>query len=734
MLVFTLLPAGVWTAPANDAVYSGFDPNLIYTSNGGDGSVSVSRSSIDLQAPPTSVPAVLLATTLLPKLRTSVDVSVLSNAGAAEPFRIGVWSPWTTSGYFVVFGPAPANLIEAETMSGGSADATLFGAQVLNSRPLGQYQLGDTYTVTFAVDKTAGTIVTSVSGTHGPNAADSVNSQPFPAIFGNVQVSLAASASPGDGSSHAVLRNFSLVVPHQRLWAVKVDDPIERVILIALALAGLLLIGIKLIAAFRSRTPRSRMTRAPLGTLIAGRGRFLVLGAVAVVVYLAGNALLFPLGSHPFDMGAEKLYAYVARAYGPDQLYYLPNLVSLAKVFGGVPYVETAFPYEPVTAYLSMAIGGLGSVLFAGGGTFSLSDVRLEYLIKAVNVAFGLADGVLIYLILRRFRVSERWSVIATALFLFNPAVWFSMSLWGQTHVVSLFLVLAAVLLAERHMPFWAWLALAAACLTRPQMLVFGLLLGIVFLRKFTWKENLSALSWTMVAAFLLLVPFTLATSPSLPIDIMLNNLHVQEGSGNAAALNTVSQTAYSIWPLVTYLVQGVSGSQRAFVHSSTVLVGSFSYQTVSQVLTLAAMLFVSAVLLFRRRAAIDSGGYVPLVALGIASFLMLLTGLVATHFLLALPFLVLARRYMGTVAYIYVVTIWTVTTFVPMFGGMGPLLTAQDYPVLSPAHSAVTRFFVGLYASDRFITVSVVANVCAVIWLGVLALRRTRPAQPAPA
>jgi Gpi18-like mannosyltransferase len=728
MLVFTLLPAGIWTAPGNDAVYSGFDPNLIYTSNGGDGSVRVSRSSIDVEAPPTSVPAVLLATTLLPKLRTSVDVSVLSNTGAAEPFRIGVWSPWTTSGYFVVFGPAPQNLIEAETMSGGSADATLFGAQVLNSRSLGQYQLGDSYTVTFVVDKVAGTIITSVFGTHGPDAADSVNSQQFPAIFGTVQVSLAASASPGEGSSHAVLRNFGLIVPHQRLWAVKVDDPLERAILIALALAGLLLIGIKIIAAFRSRSSRFRTPRAPLGTLIAGRGRILVLGAAAVVVYLAGNALLFPLGSHPFDMGAEKLYAYVARAYGPDQLYYLPNLVSLAKVFGGVPYVETAFPYEPVTAYLSMAIGGLGSVLFAGGGTFSLSDVRLEYLIKAVNVLFGLADAVLIYLILRRFRVSQRWSLIAAALFLFNPAVWFSMSLWGQTHVVSLFLVLAAVLLAERHMPFWAWLALAAACLTRPQMLVFGLLLGIVFLRKFTWRENVSALSWTMVVAFLLLVPFTLATSPSLPIDIVLNNLHVQEGTGNAAALNTVSQTAYSIWPLITYLVQGASGSQRAFVPSSTVLVGSFTYQTVSQVLTLAAMLFVSAVLLFRKRAAIDSGGYVPLVALGIASFLMLLTGLVATHFLLALPFLLLARRYMGTVAYIYVVTIWTVTTFVPMFGGMGPLLTAQDYPLLSPAHSAVTRFFVELYSSDRFITVSVVANVCAVIWLAWLVRRGAPP------
>jgi hypothetical protein len=731
MLVFTLVPAGLWTAPANDAVYSGFDPDLIYASNGGEGSVRVSRSSIDVEAPPTSVPAVLLATTLLPKLRTSVDVSVLDNVAATEPFRIGVWSPWTSTGYFVVFGPAPENLIVAETIAGGADDTTLFGGQVLDSTSLGHYQLGSSYTVTFVVDKAAGSIATAVSGADGTSASDSVNSRQFPAIFGNVEVSLAASASPGEGSSHAVLRNFGLTVPHQRLWASKVDDPVERLILIALALAGLLLVGIKIVVVFLRQISRSRSPTRRLGTLIAGKGRLLAVAAGAVVVYLAGNALLFPLGGHPFDMGAEKLYAYVARAYGPDQLYYLPNLVSLAKVFGGVPRIETAFPYEPVTAYLSSAIGGLGSLLFAGGRPFSLSDVRLEYLIKAVNVLFGLADAALIYLILRRLRVSERWSAIAGALFLFNPAVWFSMSVWGQTHVVSLFLVLAAVLLAERHMPFWAWLALAAACLTRPQMLVFGLLMGIVFLRKFTWRENVSALSWALIATFLLLVPFTLATSPSLPVDIMLNNFHVQEGSGNAAGLNTVSQTAYSIWPLVTYLVQGASGLQRAFLPSSTLLVGPLSYQFVSQVLTLAAMLSVSAILLFRRRSAIDPGGYLPLVALGIASFLMLLTGVVATHFLLALPFLLLSRRWMGTVAYVYVVTIWTITTLVPMFGGMGPLLTAQDYPLLSPAHSAVTRFFVGLYTWDRFITVSVIANICAVVWLAWLALRKARPPQP---
>lgn len=101
--------------------------------------------------------------------------------------------------------------------------------------------------------------------------------------------------------------------------------------------------------------------------------------ALAIAVYLAGNALLFRLGGHPFDMGDEKLYAYVAKAYGASQLYFLPNTVSLAQIFSGVPYLESAFPYEPVSAYLSAATGWLNSLLTVGGGALRLDDLRIEY-------------------------------------------------------------------------------------------------------------------------------------------------------------------------------------------------------------------------------------------------------------------------------------------------------------------------------------------------------------------
>jgi hypothetical protein len=119
-----------------------------------------------------------------------------------------------------------------------------------------------------------------------------------------------------------------------------------------------------------------------------------------------------------------------------------------------------------------------------------------------------------------------------------------------------------------------------------------------------------------------------------------------------------------------------------------------------------------------------EAGNYIPLIALGMMSFLMLITGVVATHFLLALPFLLLIRRWIGGVAYFYVVTIWTITCLVPMIADMGLVVSGSNHPYFAPDRNPITKFVISQYASDRFITVATVANTCALIWLAALSLR----------
>lgn len=723
MLALTLTPAGVWHAPAVDAVYNGFDSNLLYTSVAGKGSAAVSKTQVDLTAATGSLATANLATTLMPKLDAAVDVTVMENSTGADAFRIGFWSPWTESGRFLAFGPAPSNAVVVETVVGGDNGPILRNGTVRDSTVLGHYRLASSYRLVLLLDKSSGAIVTTVSGDDGTQWRSSSSTD----IFGNVQVSLTASSAGQGGPSHAVLSNYSLSLPHQRFWASKIDDNLARGLELALALLGGVLLAIKLVLGFRRRLMPAFAARMSAFAPRGSSGQLVVLLAIALSVYLIGNVALFPLGGHPFDMADEKLYAYVGVVYGPAQLYFLPSVSSIASIWNGVPFVEAAFPYEPVSAYLHTAIGWLS---LWSNGSLTPSSVSVEYLTKAINVAFGLADGALIYLILRQIGTSERWSVAGSALFLFNPAVWFSMSVWGQTHVMSLFFVLAAMLLAERSLVTPAWLSLAAACLTRPQMLVFGLLLGIVFARKFGLRSTLMALSWTVIAVFIAILPLTLATSPSLPLDVMLHNFNVQEAGGNVSILTTVSQDAYSIWPLVTYATRGASSMMRVITPSSESLVGSITYQLAGQILTIGSILILAAVLAVSKRFTERAAAYLPVIALGIASFLMLLTGIVATHFLLALPFFLLIRRWIGSTPYFYVAIIWTITTFIPMYGDMGAATSGLGYPLFGPDHNALTKWVVELYQWDRFITVGIVANICALIWVGYLTFR-SYPSRP---
>jgi hypothetical protein len=721
MLAVTLLPAEVWRQPAVDATYSGFDPNLAYGSNGAAGSVLVGRDAVTMTSGAHSFATLNLLTTPMARLAGQVDVVVDKAGDTADPFRIGLWDPEGGAGYFVHFGQAPNDYITVEAITGGSTDRTLLDGTVNSSTYIGRYELGSIYRIAFALDRNAGTLqfrITDLAAAATQNAG--VDATSFPELFESGRLALTASSEGAATPAAVRLSGWRLTLPHQRFWSVRIDDPTANVILVVLGLAGAIVLVAWLVVAFVERRPR------PLKRLPHASGRLWAAAALAAVVYLAGNALLFPLGGHPFDMGVEKLYAYVTHTYGLSDLFYLPNTVSLARIWDGVPYVESAFPYPPPVAYPFAAIGFVNSALFAGGGAFPVDSRSVQYLIESINVAFGLVDSALIYAILRRLGVTPRWAVAGAALFMFNPAVWFSMSVWGQTHVISVCFVLLAILLAQLELPAVAWLALAAACLTRPQMLVFGAVLAMVFLRRFDWRQNLAGASLAIVASFLAMLPLTLQTSPSLPVDVLLNTFHVQEG-GTGAGLIPVSQDAYSIWPLITYLFEGATGAARAFTPSSDVLIGPLTYQRAAQLLTAAMLVLVLAAIAVRRRAALVRGDYIPLVAVAITSFLMLLTGTVATHFILALPLLILCRRWMSNAGYLYAITAWTVTTFVPMYGDMGRFMSAQDYPALSASGNPVTLLFVDLFTFDRFITVAVVANVCVLVWVAVTAFRRER-------
>src|SRR5690348_13094380 len=72
MVVLTLIPAGFWTAPVEDALYHGFDPNIVVTS----GAVLVTNQSATLSPTPQSNAAITVATTLRARMIFSLDAAI----------------------------------------------------------------------------------------------------------------------------------------------------------------------------------------------------------------------------------------------------------------------------------------------------------------------------------------------------------------------------------------------------------------------------------------------------------------------------------------------------------------------------------------------------------------------------------------------------------------------------------------------------------------------------------
>jgi hypothetical protein len=582
---------------------------------------------------------------------------------------------------------------------------------------VGYYTLGQIYHLTVTLNKSLGLLSYDLSGPNlSPIHAVATRSHPS-GLLTEQTLTLTASASSANGGSSATLEDYTLSLPAESSGAVRVDDARAKGLLRLLVAVGVVLIIAGLIAGavglLRRLGERYVFTFSRNG---------LVIGAALAVVVLV-NVLSFQLGNAPFDMADQETWSYIAATYGPVEVYVLAPFVSVARVWNGVPYADALFPYQPILVYLFTAFGWISRV-------FGTSQI--EYLAKTVNLGFALLDGLLIFGILRRLQVSWRWSVAAAGLFVFNPAVWFSVSIWGANHVLSLFFILLAILLAEHDHPLGAWLALGVGSLTRPQMLVLGVLVAVYLLRRFAPWRNAYALSWTVIVIFVLIAPFTIATSPSLPVDLMASTIQVQTQGGNEKALTTVSLDAFSFWPLVTLFQAGQFGLNRIFYPSDNPLIGSITYHQAGLGVALVVLVGAIAMIALRPKPNLVAGGYLPVVAFGVAGFLMFVTGLAATHFILALPFILLCRPWLSARAYYSIVAGWSLTTVLAMYGILAVDLARADYlhQPLFGQHSpfvSVTSFVGQLYTWDRTITVGVLINTLVFLALTLAAIQSQR-------
>jgi hypothetical protein len=629
-------------------------------------------------------------------------------------------------------------MIRTELLVNGSGQQDLVGGTVLTSQPLAPYTVGQIYHVTMDVDQSHRRVTTRISSAGSADAVSTITPTEAPALFSAFRYSLTVSSAAEAGASEAVIRNYAVTLPSQNHATaeatVKIDDPLATRLVQILLVAS---VALCLIAGLRRAGPQGL---ARLGSGLARVARELRLRwqlavglAFVFVVYLLANLPLFGLASPHYDVFSARVWAYVADNYGFADLYYRTLIVTAAGAWSGVPLHEAGFPYGITKAYYYFGAGWAYHHLWPGqSGAEDITSFGIEGLLKGLNVLFAFADGILAYLILKRL-VPRPTALTSALLFLLNPALVFVMSVWGSTETISLFFVLGSIWLAEQDKPIGAWLMLAGAAYTRPQMFVLAFLLGALYLRKFGASRNLTAMAWAVIVSFLFIVPIALAISPSVPIDWVTRTLFYHFGNGQADVpyLGT-SPGYYSIWTLPLLLVNGQHGLDRMWSPSTQHLLGSLTYGQVGTALSVLFLLGVGATLFVVKRLSTVPGQYLPVVAFGLFGWLMFTPGLISRYFLYGVVGIILCRQVFSTAGYLYALTVLTAITLVTSYGHI-----AEDFlgysgaaNLVSPTNNIVSRLVVALFSADWFITFATLANIALLVVLGIKSwetIRRNR-------
>jgi len=204
---------------------------------------------------------------------------------------------------------------------------------------------------------------------------------------------------------------------------------------------------------------------------------------VLLLFSLLVRVLLFPLPGYKVDLSTFAAWFNAAAEHG-------------IRVFYNVVWSD----YPPFNVYLFWMFGSLAKQL-------SLSGTNLVYLIKLLPNLFDTATAFLIFAFVRK-RLGFKVSLLAAALYAFNPAVIFDAAVWGQYDAIYTFFLVLSVMLVFASKPKLSAVAFTVGLLTKPQSIALAPLFVYLVLRKTDWKGFLSSLLVAAATVVAVILPF----------------------------------------------------------------------------------------------------------------------------------------------------------------------------------------------------------------------------------
>jgi Gpi18-like mannosyltransferase len=198
--------------------------------------------------------------------------------------------------------------------------------------------------------------------------------------------------------------------------------------------------------------------------------REVIILAIVLALSFIVRVLLFPQQGYQNDMATFNYWFNTAAEHGIRPFY--------SVVLRDVGWID----YPPFNVYIFWAFGSLAKAVSAWG----ISTISI---VKLVPNLFDLGTATLIYLFVRK-QLDFKQSLLATGLYVFNPAIIFNAAIWGQFDAIYTFFLVVSLILALKSKPNFSAAVFAIAILTKPQGIALLPLVAFLIYEKTKFKPT----------------------------------------------------------------------------------------------------------------------------------------------------------------------------------------------------------------------------------------------------
>ncbi len=226
----------------------------------------------------------------------------------------------------------------------------------------------------------------------------------------------------------------------------------------------------------------------PMVSFSFAKREVIILAVLLLVAFLV-RVLLFPLEGAHGDLNCYVSWFNSASETGVRSFY---------TVMFSNPATDWV-DYPPFNVYIFWGFGNLANALAHYG-------VNAINIVKLVPNLFDIGIALLIYFFVRK-QLSFKQSLLAVALYAFNPAVIYDAAVWGQFDAIYTFFLVLSLLFALKSKPELSAVSFALGILTKPQGIALLPLLVVLILKKNGLKRMLTSIAAFTATIFLVILP-----------------------------------------------------------------------------------------------------------------------------------------------------------------------------------------------------------------------------------